>query len=250
MQGARQAWPEVCGGTGKRVAAASNLVSMRLALFGGTFDPVHCAHLRVARAAADAFLLDRVLFAPTGRQPLKSRSAIASFDDRLAMVTLALAHPCVEQGQPAAPDARLGVTSLDGPRPGGAPNYTVDLLEELARTMPQADLFAIAGADSFLSLPRWRAPERVLALAQWIVVSRPGRELSFDFLDRPEFSSLALTRERRSRIHLLPGIQEDISASGLRDLLRNRDGDLPAGVLSPVVAAYIREHNLYRTPMG
>lgn len=222
---------------------------MRLALFGGTFDPVHCGHLRVAGAAADAFSLDRVLFAPTGRQPLKSESAGASFEDRLAMVTLALAHPCDTNGIAASPDPRFAVTSLDAPRPGDVANYTVDLLEELTRTVPQAALFAIAGADSFLSLPQWRAPERVLALAEWIVVSRPGLELAPDFLDRREFAPLGLTQDQRRRIHLLSGVNEDISATGLRDVLKNNDGDLPAGLLSPAVARYIGDHNLYRGPM-
>lgn len=220
---------------------------MRLALFGGTFDPIHCAHLRVARAAADAFALDRVLFAPTGRQPLKPESAAASFEDRLAMVTLALAHPCADGNhQPASPDPRFVVTSLDAPHPAAAPNYTVNLLEELARTMPVATLFAIAGADSFLSLPQWRSPERVLALAEWIVVSRPGLDLTPAFLDRPEFAPLSLTSAQRARIHLLSGVYEDLSATELRRQLRENPHDPAAGTLPAAVAAYIREHRLYR----
>ena len=221
---------------------------MRLALFGGTFDPIHCAHLRVARAAADAFSLDRVLFAPTGRQPLKSALATASFEDRLAMVSLALAHSCADQ----TPDPRFTVSALDAPRPDGTPNFTVDLLEELARTNPDATLFAIAGADSFLTLAQWRWPERVLALAEWIFVSRPGLDLAPDFLDRPEFAPLALTPEQRSRIHLLPGVHEDISATALRQRLEAPSSDFPNDTalnlwLPPAVAAYIRDHHLYRS---
>jgi len=221
---------------------------MRLALFGGTFDPIHCAHLRVARAAADAFALDRILFAPTGRQPLKSAPASASFEDRLAMVTLALAHPCAAH---PSPDPRLRVSSLDSPRPDGQPNYTVDLLEELTRTFPKAELFAIAGADSFLTLAQWRSPQSVLALAEWIVVSRPGLGLGANFLDRAEFAPLALTAAQRARIHLLPGLNEDISATNLRELLHASADDANAcaaleAQLSPAVVAYIRDHGLYR----
>lgn len=220
---------------------------MRLALFGGTFDPIHCAHLRVARAAADAFALERVLFAPTGHQPLKAESAAASFEDRLAMVTLALAHPCADGNrQPASPDPRFAVTSLDAPHPAAAPNYTVNLLEDLARTMPAATLFAIAGADSFLSLPQWRSPGRLLALAEWIVVSRPGFDLAQAFLDRADFAALALTEEQRARIHLLSGVHEDVSATELRRQLRENPEDPADGVLPPVVGAYIRDHHLYR----
>jgi nicotinate-nucleotide adenylyltransferase len=218
---------------------------MRLAIFGGTFDPIHCAHLRVARAAADAFALDRVLFAPTGRQPLKTESAKGSFEDRLAMVTLALAEwnerRTTDNGQPV-----FAVTSLDAPRPDGTPSYTVDLLEQFAPVDSHDNLFAIAGADSFLSLPHWRSPERVLALAEWIVVSRPGLDLTPDFLDRPEFAPLALTAEQRTRIHLLPGIHEDISATTLRQHLRDHPDDPATGILPPGVTTYIREHNLYR----
>ncbi len=231
---------------------------MRLALFGGTFDPIHCAHIRVARAAADAFALDRVLFAPTGRQPLKSAPAAASFDDRLAMTALALAHPCVEDVAHPTPDPRFAVSALDAPRPDGRPNYTLDLLEDLARTHPDAALFAIAGADSFLTLAQWRSPQRVLGLAEWIVVSRPGLDLSTtpasdfdsDFLARPEFAPLALTSEQRTRIHLLPGVHEDISATTLRqhlDASSSHSSDAaPDHRLPPAVAAYIRDHHLYR----
>lgn len=219
---------------------------MRLALFGGTFDPIHCAHLRVARAAADAFALDRVLFAPTGRQPLKPRSADASFQDRLAMANLAIADSPNEQRTTDNGQPLFAVTSLDAPNPRAAPNYTVDLLEKLARTMPEATLFAIAGADSFLSLAHWRSPQRVLALAEWIVASRPGLDLTPAFLDRPEFTPLGLTGEQRARIHLLPNIHEDISATELRKHLRTDPGDPCPGVLPPAVAAYIRERNLYR----
>ncbi|HEY5056726.1 MAG TPA: nicotinate (nicotinamide) nucleotide adenylyltransferase [Acidobacteriaceae bacterium] len=225
---------------------------MRLALFGGTFDPIHRAHLRVAQAAADAFALDRVLFAPTGRQPLKSEAAQASFEDRLAMLSLAIAEYSNEQrtADNEQPD-RFAVSALDAPRPSGAPNYTVDLLEDLARTMPHAELFAIAGADSFLTLAQWRAPERVLTLAEWIVVSRPGLDLTPAFLDRPEFAPLALSTEQRARIRLLPGIHEDISATALRERLHdaadNSNEDTALGQwLSPSVAAYIRDHHLYR----
>src|SRR3978361_2006331 len=108
---------------------------MRIGYFGGTFDPPHRAHLRVARAAADAFALDRVLLAPTGVQPLKAEPAKASFEDRLAMTRLL----CAE-----AP--RLQASAIDGPLPDGSPNYTVDALSRLREQQPDAELFVLAGA--------------------------------------------------------------------------------------------------------
>jgi nicotinate-nucleotide adenylyltransferase len=199
---------------------------MRVALFGGTFDPPHRGHLGIATAAADAFALDRVLFAPTGQQPLKTGLASSPFSDRLAMVELA-----------CAADPRFAPSTIDAPRPDGSPNYTVDTLARLARLMPNATLYNLVGADSFLSLRHWRDPERLLALADWIVVSRPGYPLD-------DLSGLQLTPAERVRVHLLETVQEDISATMLRERLAAGDdcGDL----LPEPVAAYIRSHGLYR----
>lgn len=199
---------------------------MRVALFGGTFDPPHRGHLAIATAAADAFHLDQVLFAPTGRQPLKPGGASTPFADRLAMTTLAC-----EQ------DRRFQASPIDAPRADGLPNYTVDTLTELHRAMPAAMLFHLVGADSFLDLPRWRQPDRLLELAEWIVVSRPG--FSLDHL-----SSLSLTEQQRSRVHLLETVHQDTSATALRQRLRA--GDPCTDLLPLPVAEYIQSHHLYR----
>src|ERR1700677_2295171 len=102
---------------------------MRVALFGGSFDPPHRGHLAVAAAAADRFSLDRVLFAPARRQPLKYASD-ASFAARCTMT----ARACCE-------DSRFEFSALDAPRTDGQPNYTVDTLEQLQQSMPGATIF-------------------------------------------------------------------------------------------------------------
>ena len=214
------------------------MVRMRVAFFGGTFDPIHRGHLAVASAAAAAFALDRVLFAPTGRQPLKSEPATASFADRMAMTVLALTDPATRNLKPET--CNFTVSNLDAPRPGGAPNYTVDTLAALAREYPAASLFILTGADSFLTLRNWRSPDQLLALAEWIVVSRPDFPLTPEFLTRPEF---ALTPDQRARIHLLTTVHEDVSATGLRHRLQAGE---PCPGLLPPVAAYIQTHHLYR----
>ena len=203
---------------------------MRVALFGGTFDPIHRGHLALASAAASAFALDRVLFAPVGRQPLKAESPPATFADRLAMTMLAVA---------SAADPRFAVSSVDAPRPDGAPNYTVDTLAALAREAPAATLFVLAGADSFLTLRGWRSPDRLLELAEWIVVSRPEFPLS-----EPQLAPLALTAAQRSRVHLLTTVHEDVSSTELRQRLHA--GDPCPGLLPAAVADYIQTHRLYR----
>ena len=207
---------------------------MRVAFFGGTFDPIHRGHLRLASAAAGAFALDRVLFAPVGIQPLKAKLPTASFADRLEMTRLALPYP-PDNLRPAS----FLVSTLDAPRPDGQPNYTVDTLAALAREYPAADLFVLTGADSFLTMRKWRSPDRLLALAEWIVVSRPDFPRA-----QAQLAQLALTPEQLARVHLLATLQEDVSATELRRRLQA--GDPCPGLLSPAVAAYIQAHGLYR----
>jgi nicotinate-nucleotide adenylyltransferase len=207
---------------------------MRIALFGGTFDPPHRGHLAIARAAADAFSLDRVLFAPTGLQPLKLDAPPTPFPVRLALVSAAC--------QPGYPgfDPRFTASDIDAPRSDGAPNYTVDTLTRLAEQHPHSadTLFNLVGADSFLSLRHWRDPARLLALAEWIVVTRPGYALS-----EQDLAPLALTPAQRARVHILAGVAEDVSATALRERLRNDD---PCDDLLPeAVRKYIHQHKLY-----
>jgi len=199
---------------------------MRVALFGGTFDPPHRGHLGIATAAADALSLDRVLFAPAGRQPLKAKATATSFADRLAMVDLA-----------CKADPRFEASEIDAPRGDGAPNYTVQALASLREAMPDAALFNLVGADSFLELPRWHQPERLLELAEWIVVSRPGSPLG-------DLTSLGLTPRQRARVHLLETVSEDVAATDLRERLHR--GDPCSDLLPPAVAEYIIMHQLYK----
>jgi nicotinate-nucleotide adenylyltransferase len=146
------------------------------------------------------------------------------------MVRLALAEGA---------DARCVASMVDGPRPDGLPNYTVDALEALQASEPEAALFAIAGADSFLTLGQWRSPERLLSLAQWIVVSRPEFPLT-----EAQLAPLGLTADQRERVHLLTTVHEEISATELRNRLRS--GDPCAGLLPAEVAGYIQRRGLYR----
>jgi nicotinate-nucleotide adenylyltransferase len=199
---------------------------MRVALFGGSFDPPHHGHIAIATAAADVFDLDSVVFAPVGRQPLKPEGVPASFADRLAMVELA-----------CRADPRFAVSDLDAPRGDGSPNYTVQTLATLREAMPDARLFNLVGADSFLDLRRWHQPERLLDLAEWIVVSRPGFPLA-------NLSALGLTPLQRGRVHLLQTVHEDVAATDLRERLET--GDQCVDVLDPAVSAYIQAHHLYR----
>jgi len=208
---------------------------MRIALFGGTFDPPHRGHIAIARAAADHFSLDRVLFAPTGQQPLKTAAPGADYIQRFAMVRIAV------ETIAADPARHFFASTIDAPRPDGSANYTVDTLSRLgnelaAEDAEENDIFCIVGADAFLDIRRWRQPELLFELADWIVVSRPGFSLS-------DLSPLALSPLQHRHVHLLEGIAEDVSSTNLRGALQSRlnvDYYLPPGV-----GEYIRSHHLY-----
>ncbi len=206
---------------------------MRIGFFGGSFDPPHLGHLAIGQAAAEAFSLSRILFAPTGRQPLKTNGAFASFEDRLRMVSLLC------ELQP--PSARLcfEASSVDAPHADGSSNYTVDALSKLrSDCSPNDTLFVLVGADAFLGLPNWKSPHSLLQLAEWIVVSRPGVSLQ-------SLQALDLTPGQRSRVHLLESVNEPASATSVRELLSagsDCSGLLPASILN-----YIRAHHLYGT---
>ncbi len=206
----------------------------RVALFGGSFDPPHRGHVAIARAAADRFRLDTVFFVPAARQPLKQAGPSASYAQRLTMTALA----CAEDPE------RFAVSELDAPQADGAPNYTVDTLARLAEILPRATIFNLVGADSFRDLARWRDPERLLALAEWIVVSRPG----FGFaggLAEPE--GMPLTAGQRARVHLLDSVNEEVSATSLRERLGR--GEPCVDLLPPLVSAYIQQQGLYRAAL-
>jgi nicotinate-nucleotide adenylyltransferase len=221
---------------------------MRIAFFGGTFDPPHRGHLAIARAAAERLQLDRVWFAPVGLQPLKQDSSVASFEDRMAMVQLAIAG-----------DARFEASTVDAPRTDGQPNYTIDTLARMKDSLSPTDrLFCLVGADSFLILRHWYKAAELLFVCDFIVAGRPGFDLQQTAESLPAGVHVAgeprpadgLTTleivdnsEHRSTLHILPDLQEDVSATEIREALA--EGATEDRVLAAPVASYIRAHKLY-----
>jgi nicotinate-nucleotide adenylyltransferase len=133
-------------------------LNARVGVFGGTFDPVHVGHLAIALAALESVPLDRVLFVPARRSPLKDRDPLASVADRVAMLEAAIA------GEP-----RFALSRVELEREGVS--YTVDTLEALRS---QGELFLIVGSDALADLARWRAPDRIRELSTILVAARPG----------------------------------------------------------------------------
>ena len=151
----------------------------RLAVFGGTFDPVHNAHLRAALEAAEALDLEKVILMPVA-QPPHAKNLGADAEDRLEMLRLAVAdNPLFE------------VSDLEARR--GGPSYTKDTLEHLGREHPNARIFFLIGADAFFFLHTWNQPMQMFQLADFVVLARPKSPQS-ELLDymrnrlHPDFS--------------------------------------------------------------
>ncbi|MCL2811201.1 MAG: nicotinate-nucleotide adenylyltransferase [Clostridia bacterium] len=197
----------------------------RLGVLGGSFNPVHNAHLTMARAAMEAFGLERVLFLPTGNPPHK-RAGLAGKQHRLRMVELAI------EGCPG-----FGVSDLEVRRQGTT--YTVDTLRVLRGRWPGASLYYIVGADTLLELFAWREIDAVLALCGFIVCTRPGwqEEAVEDCARR--------LRERGGVIHPLHMLGLDISSTMIRQGLEHTEALVP-----PAVWGYLQEHWLYSGSPG
>ncbi len=223
----------------------------RIAFFGGSFDPPHIGHVAIAVAAQQALALDRVLFAPVALQPLKPTGSSASFEDRLAMLRLAIAgHPGFE------------LSLLDAPNPAyPSPNYTFDTLIELRRSLSsqsellQTELFLLLGADSFRTLRNWHRASELLFLANLVVASRPHEDLGNLQASLPSGISVASQANRpnqyrltdpagkESQLILLPDLHYDVSATQLRNQIQGQSAQPP--LLDRAVLEYIREHHLY-----
>ena len=187
---------------------------MRLAIFGGTFDPIHRAHLQVAREAAERLHLDRVLLVPASRPPHKSGVTHASYLDRVRMAELAFGG-----------DPRFEVSRLEEHTPR---SYSIDTIEKLrARLAPGDELFFLIGADAFAEIKTWHRWRDVLRSVKFVVVSRPGHSYEI-----PEGAA----------VEKLEGLELPVSSSAIRRSLAsgNRPPEVPEAVLS-----YIFEHRLY-----
>jgi nicotinate-nucleotide adenylyltransferase len=220
---------------------------MRIALFGGTFDPPHYGHIAVARAALSRLPLDQVLVAPVATQPFKGGISTSSFADRLAMVRLAVA------GVPG-----LAASDIDAALPGDQPNYTFDTLQRLRRRHPTDHLYCLVGADSFLTIRHWHRCIDLLLFCDFIVAGRPGFSLEQINAALPRGVqntseqtfpgyvryTLAGPEERSTQLYLLPDLHQDISATEIRSALA--EGSELEKMLDPAVAAYIHTHVLYR----
>jgi len=189
---------------------------MRLALFGGTFDPIHNAHLTVAREAAGQFHLDEVWFVPAAHPPHKSDHTGATYEDRFRMTELA-----------CQVDPRFVASRLEA---GERKSYSVDTVERV-RALGEQPYFII-GADAFAEIASWHRWQDLVRLTEFIVVTRPGHQYA---------------TPSGARVHRLETVALPVSSSEIRRQLA--DGQIPAE-LPPAVGRYISERGLYQPSPG
>jgi nicotinate-nucleotide adenylyltransferase len=218
----------------------SSSAASPLTLFGGTFDPVHWGHLRVAQDTATALKLPEVRLIPS-QHPVHRDRPGASAVDRLAMLRLAV------QNMPGltADDCELVRTSA---------SYTIVTLEAFRAVYPTRPLIWLIGVDAFLRIQSWHRANELFDFAHFVVLNRPGfatanvfsSAMSAVWQGRATTDATLLSRETHGRIYLHTVAPQAVSATEIRNMIRSGSSDaallplLPAAVLS-----YIREHQLY-----
>ncbi len=204
------------------------MLKRRIALFGGTFDPIHLGHTRVAGAAAQQIAAEKVLFIPAKISPLKGFFPFASDDDRLTMIGLAIAG-----------NEAFAVSDCELKRP--APSYTLDTVRQFQREYgPETEIHWLLGADSIQDLMHWHNVRELIDECNLTTMQRPDYAPDFDRFE-PIWGAQRVAKLKRNVIQT-PLI--DISSTEVRNRLAA--GEDVSGMLHPDVLKYIREHHLYR----
>ena len=217
----------------------------RIAIYGGTFDPVHSGHLEIGRRISEFFAIDEFLFMPARLAPHKVGQEAASALDRYAMLALATQN-----------ESRLSVSrfELDGP----GKQYTVDTLAHFRESYSElADLFFVMGADSWAEITTWREWQRLLTLANLIVVTRPGHETVVedfagaanqivDLRGENNPAAVETVAAEAPKIFVTDAVMMDISATAVRRAARAEEEEELKRLVPPAVADYIRKYGLYR----
>lgn len=216
----------------------------RIAIYGGTFDPVHLGHLQIAQSVSQLFEIDQFIFVPARLAPHKQNAEVSATLDRYAMLVLAT------QGFPGMCVSRV---ELDGP----GHQYTVDTLSYFQSQFPAAELFFVMGADSWNEITSWREWEKLLSMVNHIVVTRPGYDFSAANLGPAETKRVVDVRglpkplsqlgdPGEPKIFVTDAVKQDVSATASRGAARdNRIEDLNK-LVPPAVAQYITKYRLYR----
>jgi nicotinate-nucleotide adenylyltransferase len=186
---------------------------VRLGIYGGSFDPIHSAHLQVAEAACNYLKLDELYFVPAARSPFKEGQFTAPPALRLKWVQLAL------EGHP---DWKIDSSELER----GGISYTIETVRTYRKRFPDAELFYLIGMDNAPSLPKWKDAQELARLVEFAVVSRPGES----FIPLPEVF----------RMHLIDTVFSETSSRGIRERIaagQSVEELMPAAVREAVLAS-------------
>ena len=214
---------------------------MKTGILGGTFNPIHLAHLRIAEEVQQACGLDRVLFIPAAEPPHKDVAGDVSFTHRLAMVEAAIReYP------------NFQASDLEIHRSGKS--FSVDTLDILHQQEPHGEFYFIIGLDSYRDIASWKDFTRLFNLSHLVVTTRPGVLVSNPLAPLPvamhkdfcyDIESKNIQHKAGNKLIFLKETHLDISSTQIRDLLAN-DQSIRHMVPS-VVVDYIEEHGLYQT---
>ncbi|MGA2904277.1 MAG: nicotinate (nicotinamide) nucleotide adenylyltransferase [Candidatus Korobacteraceae bacterium] len=226
---------------------------MNIALFGGTFDPVHRGHIVVARAAVAKFALKQVWFIPADIPPHKQKTPITSFYHRYAMIALALA------GEKQFVPSLLEALNPELPNKERKPSYSIDTVRRVKKMLGNSNhLYFLIGMDAFQDIAAWYRAEELLAECDFIVAARPGYSLadvasSLPEKLRPRAEVTRLFRKEKMTgplvlpgvtLHMLPETHENVSATQIRGAV-DRGGALKR-LVPEAIAEYIQKEGLYR----
>jgi len=214
---------------------------MKIAFYGGSFDPVHHGHLAIAKSLISQFELDEFVFIPAFHAPHKKRLAPTPALDRYAMLCLATNN-----------EPTISVSKIEIEVPGKP--YTVETLTRLTELLPDVELFFVMGADSWRDIRTWREWETVLTTTNHIVVTRPGYEINLDHVTeeirdriidlRGLADSMPPADPTFNHIYFTDAVSLDVSASDIRKRIRENDDDRYNDVTTEV-AKYIEKYQIY-----
>lgn len=230
---------------------------MNIAIFGGTFDPIHRGHVVVARAAAARFSLKQVWFVPADIPPHKQKTPLTSYYHRYTMVALALAG-----------EKDFLPSLLEAPDPNQdpkqrQPSYSIETVRRVKKSLGKSDrLYFLIGMDAFQDIAKWYKSEELLAECDFIIAARPGYSLadvasSLPTKLQPPANVTKLFRKEKmegplvlpgATLHMLPETHENVSATQIRGAV-DRGGALKR-LLPDTVAEYIQKEHLYRNSVA
>lgn len=213
----------------------------RIAIYGGTFDPVHVGHLDVARQITRLFEIDELLFAPARVAPHKLARDVTASIHRYAMLVLATQD-----------DPRFYVTTFE--LEAADRRYTVDTLSHFQTQLgASADLFFIMGADSWSEITTWRHWERLLEMTNHIVVTRPGYKIDLGVITPTLRERVVDLRGEQfippregERIFITDAVMRQVSATEIRRAVRSQEREKLDELVPPAVAHYITKYHLYQ----